>query len=227
MPDDAPPEPRAATPRERATERQALLLGLVLAACTLAAIGLALALAPALGRGLAAQAVTQVVIGRETGLPTGLALHNPPALVAALGAAQDTIVLLVGYGLVMMAARGSLRIRWLSRLADRPHERREEFGARTEPVGIVLLALGLWIPFLPSGALVAALIARVAGYRPHLFLPALAVSAILADFAYVYALDQLARVIPRWMLPLFALGVVVLVGGTLAVRKWLEKRKAR
>ncbi|MFA5863038.1 MAG: hypothetical protein WDA16_15205 [Candidatus Thermoplasmatota archaeon] len=218
MQDDAPVH-RAATARELTTERYALIVGFVILLAALTTISVVFVLDPPIGQRLFGQAAAHLIIGRETGLPTGLALGTPPLLVAALGATQDLIVLLVGYGLIMLAARGSLRIAWLGRLANRPHDKHEAFGARTEPAGIALLSLGLWIPFFPGGALVAALLARIAGYRPHVFLPCIAVSAVLADLAYVYALDRLAQLLPRWSLPFFVLGGLVLVAAVVWIRR--------
>lgn len=174
----------SARPRagEAATERVALVLGGLMLVSAVASVAVATIVAPGLAQALLLQWGAQVFLGKETGIPAGLAAGSPPAIVVLAGFAQDAVILLLGYGLVLRAGRGVLRSAWLARRLPQPRQERPP--SRSEVAGVPLLALTLWIPFLPSGALVAAIIGRAAGYRARLLLPALLVSILLSHAAY-------------------------------------------
>ena len=144
---------------------------------------------PAWLRGVLLQWTAQLALGKETGLPVGLAAGVPLPLVVLASFAQDALLLLAGYFLALLAWRGVLKWAWLQQRLPRAGA-----GARrSEPWGVAVLALTVWIPFLPTGALVAALVGRAAGYRTVLLLPALGVSILLSTLAfaaaYAFALD--------------------------------------
>ena len=157
----------------------------------------AIALGAAVGIGLAALALrspssaaavlaqwgAHLALGKETGIPVGLAAGNAGPVVFLASAALDALILLAGYPLAMALARGALRVRWLAKLKPKPSPN----GAppRHALVGMPLLAASLWIPFLPTGALAAMLVARAARYPPHAMLALLLLSIALANAAYL------------------------------------------
>lgn len=213
-----------ADPHHR-VERVALAAGIILAATSLIVLALLALTEPAIARGLALQWAAHTAIGKETSVPTGLASGVPPPVVVLAVWAQDAVVLLIGYPVAAMVARGTLKWAWLEKRIHKPHPKHAEFARRTETVGIALLAASLWLPFLPSGGLVAALLGRAAGYRPLLFLPILAGSALCASIAYtalyVYAFDRIAdqRIV-------FGAAIVITIV-SLAVGWWYHRREKR
>lgn len=162
----------------------ALVGGLALVLGALAAAGVVYARHPAGAAALAAQTAAHLLVGRETGIPVGLALGTRGPVVALVAFVQDAVVLLVGYGLAIHAAHGMTRFRFARRLAERFP--RPEETKRSEPVGVAVLAASIWIPFLPTGALVAALAGRAFGYRAVALIPSLLVSIALASAAYTW-----------------------------------------
>lgn len=209
-------------------ERVALWSGLVLAAASLGILG-GLALAePSTAGALVAQWLAHTALGKETSIPTGLGLGLPPIVVALASFAQDAVVLLVGYPFVLAVSRGVLKWPWLRRRIERPHPVHDAFAVRTESWGVAALSLTLWIPFLPSGGLVAALLARTAGYRPRVFLPVMFVSALAASLAYTLAYVRLAAAFgDRGLWVFVVLGALVSVLVVLATRRRDRRRPAK
>lgn len=197
-------------------ERIVLAAGSAIAA--LSALGwLVLSVAdPRNGQALLAQWTAQVVLGKETGIPAGLAAGNPPAVVAVAGFAQDAVILLLGYGLFLRAIRGAVRVPWLARRLARlvAAPARADRGT----IGVPLLALTIWIPFLPTGALVAAVVGRAAGYSARALLPALSVSILLSHVAYTTLYAAALQVTDARTLLVIAAAIAVLVSGVLAWR---------
>lgn len=179
--EDAPSE-GTATQGEILAERACLFAGVSIALLATIALVATWALEPSSARAILAQWGAQAILGKETGIPAGLAAGSAPFVVALAGIAEDAVVLLVGYALALMLARGATRSTWIARRM--PHSRTQPRRARSEIVGVPLLAMSLWIPFLPTGALVAALAGRAAGYRTRVLLPALFASIALSHAAY-------------------------------------------
>lgn len=194
---------------EEAIERGALLAGALVAVGSLAFLLLSALVAPERGLALLAQSAAQLALGKETGIPAGLRAGTPPVLVALWGVAQDLVILLFGYALVLRAARGAVRSRWLARRLPRRAAKRPR--RRTELVGVPLLALSLWIPFLPTGGLVAAVLGRAVGYRARLLLPVLAASVALSHAAYAVVFAAALRVVGGRALLLLTAGVAATV----------------
>lgn len=98
---------------------------------------------------------------------------------------------------------------------------REALARRTEAFGVLVLALSVRAPFLPTGALAAALVGRGAGYRPTRFSLALMTSVFLSALActpvYAFALHDLQSRIVAWAVAGVA-GVISLVA-TYAARR--------
>lgn len=203
-------------------ERASLVAGVALAVASLAVLAALWRADPVVGRGLALQWTAHLAIGKETGIPVGLAAGVPPALAALAAFAQDGVTLLLGYPLAMAAGRGTLRIAWLERLVHRPHPARDRFAARTEIAGVAILAASLWVPFLPSGALVASLAGRAAGYRMRLLLPVLAASALASSVVYAWLFSSAIAAAGDARTPL-ALAAAAAVAA-LAVG-WIARRK--
>lgn len=208
----------------RRAEAWALAGGGLVVLAWIGLLALAFARAPLLARNLLAQALAHAVLGRETGIPAGLATGTPWPLVALAVALQDAAILLVGYGVLAAALRGAEHARWVRRLVEAAEARVAPFARRTRRVGVALLALSLWIPFLPSGALTAALVGRAAGYPPRVLLPALLASltcaAILTTALYA-GLGALLGPSARWILVAAAFAVTILV----ALIGWLRARR--
>lgn len=190
--------------REQRAETTTLIAALVLALVALVAIAALSVSDPRLPRSILLQWSAQLLLGKETGIPTALALGLPIPLVVLAGSAQDAFLLLAGYALALRAARGALKLRWLQRRL--PAAVPVPGTRRSEPLGVTLLALTIWIPFLPTGALVAALAGRAIGYRTRILLPALLVSIVMSHMAYtlLYA-HAFAAIDPRVVLVLAAL----------------------
>lgn len=189
----------------RRAERATGVAALVVLAASLLLLALLAGAEPARARGVVLQWSAQVLLGKETGIPAGIAAGNPPALIVLAGFAQDAFILLAGYALALRAARGALRLRWVQRRLPEPKPRASP--RRAEPLGVALLALTLWIPFLPTGALVAALGGRALGYRTRVLIPALATSILLSHVAYAILFTRaLGGVDPRVLLVAAALG---------------------
>ncbi len=212
-------------PRATRAERFALVGGILLAAISLTVVAL---LPTAIQQGLGIQWVAHTALGKETGIPAGLAAGVPAPMAMLAAFAQDVVVLLIGYPLVASVGRGTLRWKWIRRFVlERPHPRHHAFASRTETAGVTLLALTLWLPFLPSGALVASIAARALGYRAGLFLPILTLSALLSSLAYTLVFALAFQHIPDtrivWGL---AIGVALVsaVTGFFVHRR--EKRRA-
>lgn len=177
---------------------------LVLAASLLLLAALAIA-DPSRARGILLQWSAQILLGKETGIPAGIAAGVAPWLIILAGFAQDLFILLAGYALALRAGRGALRLRWLQRRLPKP--RPHSSPRRGGPAGVALLALTLWIPFLPTGGLVAAVGGRALGYRTRVLLPALAASMILSHVAYTLIFTRaLGDVDARVLLVAAALG---------------------
>lgn len=207
-------------PEERAT----LIGGALVVLAWIATLAVAGWLDPTLLRNLLAQAAAHALLGRETGIPTGLATGTPWLLVAVAVMLQDAAILLVGYTLALAALRGAERLGAVRRFVQRAEGSLAGFAHRTERVGIAVLSVSLWVPFLPSGALTAALVGRAAGYRPKLLLPALLASLVLAAFANtaLYAgLGALLGPNSRWWLA----GGALAVTGTVVLVAWLRARR--
>lgn len=187
-PDRDPQMPRFAprsvdVGREQVREERVALIAGASVALLGALAWLLLALSrPDGARALGAQWAAQILLGKETGIPAGLAAGNPPMVIILAGFAQDAVILLLGYGLFLRAIRGAVRNPWLARRLTRLAG--EPARASRGMVGIPLLALTIWIPFLPTGALVAAILGRSAGYAGRALLPALAASILLSHVAY-------------------------------------------
>ncbi|HWG90711.1 MAG TPA: hypothetical protein VNZ52_07670 [Candidatus Thermoplasmatota archaeon] len=175
---------------------------------------------------VAAQVSAHLLLGRETGIPAGIAAGAPTWLVGFVAFTQDALVLLVGYPIACSLGRGTLRFRWLRRFA--PPEAREVRARtkRSEPVGVALLAGSLWVPFLPSGALVAALAGRALGYRTGVLLPALLGSMLLATVAYTALFTSVVATVddPRITWLLVGIGAVIAVGVGFALRLRAQRR---
>lgn len=207
----------------RRAELWALVGGGAVVLAWLGFLAAAYARDPILARNLLAQALAHALLGRETGIPAGLATGTPWPLVALAVALQDAAILLVGYGLIAAALRGAERAGWVRRVVTRLETRVAPFAKRTQRVGVAILALSLWIPFLPSGALTAALVGRAAGYKPRILLPALLASLVLAALLTtgLYAgLGALLGPSARWIL----VGAALLVTATVALVSWIRSR---
>ena len=188
----------------RRAERAVAMAALLVLAASLLLLALLALADPSRARGVLLQWSAQILLGKETGIPAGMAAGAPPWLIVLAGFAQDVLILLAGYALALRAARGALRMRWLQRRLPQPRPR----GAsrRGEPLGVALLALTLGIPFLPTGALVAAIGGRALGYRTRVLLPALAASVLLSHVAYTMIFTRaLGGVDPRVLLVAAAL----------------------
>ena len=157
----------------------------VAAAAALLAVVLVVADA-ARAAAVVAQVGAHFLVGRETGIPVGLALATPRPLVALVAFLQDTLVLLVGYAVVLLAAERARSLPLVERLANRLQKRDPRRVARSEPVAVALLAGSIWIPFLPTGALAAAVAGRALGYRTVALLPSLVLSIALASAFYTW-----------------------------------------
>ena len=90
--------------------------------------------------------------------------------------------------------------------------------------GVALLALSIWIPFLPSGALAAALVGHAAGYRERFFLPALTLSILLSNLAYGILFTAAIAFLPDQA---FLWGVAAVVPVLTLLLGWLSKRTSR
>ena len=202
---------------ERRAETTTLLAAIGLAIIALGALAVLHAYDARLPRAIVLQWSAQLLLGKETGIPTALALDFPTALIILAGFAQDAFILLAGYALALRAARGALKLSWLQRrLPARPTAPTTR---RSEPFGVGLLAFTIWIPFLPTGALVAALAGRAFGYRTRILIPALLTSILVSHIAYtlLYA-RAIALVDPRVLI-----AVAALIAATIA---FLYSRKA-
>lgn len=223
MTEPAPPAPSDPSADHHGAERVALIVGLLIAAGAIGGIAVLGFVTDDVAPRAVLQISTHAVIGRETGIPAGLALGLPVPLVAALAAAQDLTILLIGYPVAAAIGRGALRIPFLDKLVHKPHPKRDAFARRTEVAGVSLLGLSLWIPFFPGGALLAALLSRAAGYHPRLFLPVLAASALVADLVYVVLVHRIGQVIGTGAVLLLAAGIVVAIGIGVLARRWLRR----
>lgn len=181
---------------------------------------------PDLARAAAGQVAAHALVGRETGIPVGLALGVPRVVVAGLAAMQDVAILLIGYALVVTIGQRATTIGWLDRIIHKPHPQRDAFAKRTQAGGVAALSLSLWIPFFPGGALVAALLARAAGYAPKFFLPALAASAVIADIMYVSVVGELTSRFGVWPVVIASLGIIGVVSGSAWLRRRVLSRRA-
>ncbi len=214
--------PRFTHADDPVTERHALYAGIFIALVSLGTIAAFLKSDPETARNIGVQWLAHTAFGKETSVPTGLVLALSPTIVALAAFAQDAVVLLVGYPLVLMLTRGTLRWPRLRAYVHRPHPRRTKIASRTETAGITLLALAIWIPFLPSAGLVTALIGRAAGYRPRIMLPVFTASALISAIAYTIVYVQLETLFStRAILILAVLGAIasLAVGGVAAWRK--------
>lgn len=201
-------------------ETACFIAGTALAGIVGLGIGIAWFLAPSLAAASMLQVAAHLALGKETGIPVGLAAGLSPVASASLGFAQDATVLLLGYRLASALGRGLLKARWLQRFVPIA-EGHVRFTRRTEAAGIAFLAGSLWIPFLPSGALVAALIGKGLGYRPGRLIPALLVSVLLATLTYTTLIAYMFTSVddPRilWTFIVGAALITALVG---AFAKW-------
>lgn len=191
-------------------------LVLITAAVTLAAAALlALALVvvdAARTAAVAVQVGAHFLVGRETGIPVGLTLATPRPLVALVAFLQDTLVLVVGYAVVLLAADRARSLPLVGRIANRLQKRDPRRVARSEPVAVALLAASIWIPFLPTGALAAALAGRALGYRTVALLPSLVLSIALASVFYTWLFAAALASATTTQRVLLALGVGLLAG---------------
>lgn len=196
-------------------DRIAVAIGAGAAATFALAIAVGFFLDASAARALALQVATHAFVGREATMLASLALGNPPILVGLAAAAADVAILGFGYAAVTGAGHGSVR-RLSQRFAPRPPAAtRARSAQRTERVGVLLLAIILWVPLLPGSALLAAVVGRAAGYRARFLLPVLAASAAAADVAYALLAGQaIARFAGPWLLA----PVIVLVLGALLAR---------
>lgn len=208
---------------ERA-ERVAFAAGLTILSALAAALILFAFTDPAALRSVIAQMAAHAALGKETGIPTGLAAGLAPPFVVGTAFAQDSLVLLIGYPLVVWAGRGLIRWTPLQRRLSGAGEARRTFGERTEPAGVALLALSIWIPFLPSGALAAALVGHAAGYRERFLLPALTLSILLSNLAYGILFMAAVAYLPDQA---FLWGVAAVVAVLTLLLGWLSKRRSR
>lgn len=208
--------------RADVVERASLVAGALLAAASLAILAFLAVARPPLAAGLALQWAAHLAIGKETGIPVGLAAGVPAPVSALAAFAQDGVTLLVGYPLAMALGRGTLRIPWLERRIHAPHPLRDRFAGRTEPVGLAILAASLWLPFVPAGALTAALVGRAAGYRMRVLVPLLAASALLSSVVYAGIFAAAASLAGDIRIVL-ALALAVAVASLGAA--WLLRRK--
>lgn len=205
-------------------ERVAFAVGLVIVATALVLGVLTFIANPDLAKAGAAQVAAHAFLGRETGVPMGIALGVPRLVVGLLAAMQDVTILLIGYTLVITLGRRVSMLGFLDQAVHKPHPLRDAFAKKTKAGGIATLAVSLWIPFFPGGALLAALLARAAGYPPRLFLPILAASAVIADVMYVTLVGELAARFGVWPVVAVSFGIVATVSLLAFVRGRLKSR---
>lgn len=203
-------------------ERTSLAAAIALSIATLIGLAILALREPDRAAAVLAQWAAHAVLGKETGIPVGLAAGNPPPIVFFAGAALDALILLGGYPLVMALARGALRVPRLRRFASRLD--RPASPPRHALVGMPLLAGSLWIPFLPSGALAAMIIGRAARYPAHALLGLLVLSIVLAHLAYVMlaasAFDHARSSALLWA------SAVLMALMSLAVAFWARRKAA-
>ncbi|HVL49306.1 MAG TPA: hypothetical protein VM889_12165 [Candidatus Thermoplasmatota archaeon] len=207
-------------------ERYALLAGLALSLAFFVVLAIVWAADEAAGRAMLVQAVSHFFIGRETSVSVGLAGGLSPLLTAFGAVAHDAAVLLIGYPMACALGRGALKIPFIHRFIEKPGDKLDAFAQRTEAAGITILALSLWIPFFPGGALIASLIGRAAGYRPAILVPVLAASAIISVAAWTlfaaYVFESVESPTLKWGL----VGVAAAIGAIVAVAIAIRKRRA-
>lgn len=144
---------------------------------------------PELGRALLAATVAGLFLGREAGIPTGLALGVHPGLMWQMSSTLDLATGATGYGLVMLwVHRSDRRGAWIRRLM---HEREREaaqqkgFLARWGRLGVFFFML---VPFMVNGVLVVGLASRLAGLHTRgLILPVLSATVAAAGLWVAFA----------------------------------------
>lgn len=189
-----------------------LLLGLLVVETVLIAL-----VSAELARAIVSAVATEVVAGREGGIPVALSGGVPPLIAFQYSVSQDLAWAFLVYPLFLRFIHRyrdhpNVFARRLRRIEDSALEH-EAYVERWGPMGVFLFML---LPFLVNGPLVGLVLGRLGGIRTrNLLLPVVAAS-VVASGAWTFLYDRMFAFadafdprLGRWI----ALGVVgVLVG---------------
>lgn len=219
------------TPRPTSAKEPPLLVaGLVLCGLLITEAILAWVFLPRAADGLLAGIALEFVTGREAAFPVALAAGAPAYLVAMASVFQNLAVAalvlpLVAKLLERWRTQDHFLARRLRRLEDQAG-RHQDFVNRWGPLGVFGFML---VPFLPNGALVSAVIARICGIPARNIITPVVAATLLVAFAWAYAYETLFAVAGRFddRLPTLIAIALALVAVLWAVLdEWRERARA-
>ncbi len=174
--------------------------------------------------------VAEASFGKEASIPAAFAAGESLWVAVAIVIAWDWIILFTGFGLILLVRDGIAVIPSISKWLEKRRASASGTGRLPHRAGVAGLALAVWIPFSPTGALTAGVIGTLLGYRPRILLPALVASTI--GVAIIYAalaarvFDMTGRppVWAGWVIALASLALVAVATaiGTIRARRAQE-----
>lgn len=190
-----------------------------------------LALDAAVARALVWGVATEVLTGREGGIPVYLTSGAPRILVFQYSVTQDIAAALLVYpffllGLHHYRDRDNAMMRRVRRMEERARAHRA-YVRKWGPLGIFLFML---VPFLVNGPLLALVIGRIAGITTRYLVVPVVAATIVAAAAWTWGIDALLTVLGATH-PLlgyaFAGALVSIVIGLAIFDQLRERRLAR
>lgn len=211
-------------------EGRLFLVGVLLWGAVLTEVGLWFLVDADEARGLILGVATEVVTGREGGIPTALAGGAPPWLIFQLSATQDIGSALLVYPLFLHAIHRwhdadnylMRRVRGIEQVAAR----RKAYVRRWGPLGIGLFML---IPFVVNGPLLGLVLGRLAGIPTRYVVPPVVIATVVAAAAWTYGFDAMIGFAERFsgQAAWWIAGLMVTIVVTLAGIDYLRERRGK
>jgi uncharacterized membrane protein len=201
-----------------------LLLGLLVVETVLIAL-----VSPDLARAIVSAVATEVVAGREGGIPVALTGGVPPLLAFQYSVSQDLAWAFLVYPLFLRFIhryrdRPNVFARRLRRIEDSALEH-EAYVERWGPLGVFLFML---LPFLVNGPLVGLVLGRLGGIRTRYLIVPVVAASVVASGAWTFLYDRMFALtdafdprLGRWI----ALGVVGVVLALSVIDVVRDRRK--
>lgn len=209
-------------------EGRLLLCGVALALMFAAWIGVRVLLAPERAQVLVGTTATGIVFGRAACMAFGYSLGLGHGTVIPICIVIEAIFVLVFYPLFVFSWQHLLIIKSLKHTFEQVQDAAEAHQAKIQRYGPIGLFVFVWFPFWMTGPLVGSVIGFLLGVRLWLNMTMVLGGTCVAILGWAFLLrhvhERIASSNPA-LLPVVAVAVLVVGGGTYVIQRRLRRRK--
>ncbi len=171
--------------------------------------------------------VAEATFGKEASVPAALASGEPVWIAAGVIVVWDIALLFVGLGLFLLLRDGAASLPLIGRWFARRENEEAARGRFAEGIGVTGLALTVWIPFSPAGALTASIVGVILGFPARVLLPIMTVSVSGAAIFYTLVTSSIFTITgtpPPWASWAIAGACLVFVAAA-ALTGWIKSKQ--